>query len=232
MLSWLDVLGEGGAHASDWVKEAERIWNKRRKDKGQSFTDRLDYNHLLTDQELRAKFVVLYNRSGTNLVAACLTASECQNVGRLAINGFIADNATYRYYADSEDHALYLVGVLNSPIVNEAIKPYQSQGLMGERDIHRRPFEVCPIPLFDPQDPSHQAIVKIAREARKRMLRWRLKIGGNAAQAREAARKIVQTEIQRLDELASDLINGQALALRSSRKGQSIAPSLFGKAHD
>jgi hypothetical protein len=43
-------------------------------------------------------------------------------------------------------------------IVNEAIKPFQPQGLMGERDIHRRPFEVCNIPLFDAANELHLKI--------------------------------------------------------------------------
>jgi hypothetical protein len=230
MLLQEDILAEGAPFASDWVKRSESIWDKRRKDKEQSALDRLDYNSLLSSQNRKAKFTVLYNRSGTNLVAALLTASECKKAKQLSVNGFIADNVTYRYYADSEDHALYLVGVLNSTIVNEAIKPYQSQGLMGERDIHRRPFEVCSIPLFDPPNALHQKIVQVARDAREKMLKWKSKIEGNAAQAREAARNIVRPEIEQLDELVADLLKGQALASRSSRKGQSGNPTLFGGA--
>jgi hypothetical protein len=41
-------------------------------------------------------------------------------------------------------------GVLNSSVVNKAIKPYQTEGVFhAKRDIHKRPFEVCPIPLCD-----------------------------------------------------------------------------------
>lgn len=229
-LTYLDVLAEGAPYASDWVKRSESIWEKRRKDKEQSALDRLDYNRLLSSQDPNAKFTVLYNRAGTNLVAASLTASEYKKVKDLSVRGFIADNVTYRYYADTEDHALYLVGVLNSTIVNEAIKPYQTQGLMGERDIHRRPFEVCSIPLFDPQNLLHQKIVKVAREAREKMLKWKSKIEGNAAQAREAARHIVRPEIEQLDDLVAELLKGQAFASRSSQKGHSGNPTLFGRA--
>jgi hypothetical protein len=76
--------------------------------------------------------------------------------------GFIADNVTYRYYAKSEQEANYLVGVLNTPIVNEAIKPFQPPGLMGERDIHRRPFEACDIPLFDSKNELHRQIAEVS----------------------------------------------------------------------
>jgi hypothetical protein len=135
---------------------------------------------------------------------------------------------TYRYYADTEDHALYLVGVLNSNIVNQAIKPYQSQGLMGERDIHRRPFEVCPIPYFDAHNALHRKIVAEARRGREKMLIWRAKIEGNAAQAREAARHIVRAEIERLDQLVTELLNGHEwVAALSSQKKLSGNPTLF-----
>lgn len=231
MLKHEDILAEGAPFASDWVKRSGSIWNKRRKGKEQSAFDRLNYNSLLSDQEPKAKFTVLYNKSGTNLVAAYLAESESKRVKNLSVSAFIADHVTYRYYAGTEAHALYLVGVLNSTIVNEAIKPYQSQGLMGERDIHRRPFEVCPIPLFDPQNVLHQKIVKVAREAREKMLKWKSKIEGNAAQAREAARKIVRPEIQELDQLVADLLNGHALLTASSRKILPTTPTLFGTPH-
>ena len=106
-----------------------------------SFCKRLDYNRLLTSQNLKAEFVVVFNAAGTNLVAAIVSRDEAKAIGKLSILGFIAEHKTYRYYAESEQEAHYLVGVLNSPFVNEAIKPYQTQGLMGKRDIERRPLK-------------------------------------------------------------------------------------------
>ena len=210
------------------MKEVERIWEKKKKKGQPTIYECLNYNQKLTNQHRGEAFIVLYNKSGTNLVAAFLTPSESKKIGELTVSGFVADNVTYRYYADTEDHALYLVGVLNSTIVNEAIKPYQSQGLMGERDIHRRPFEVCSIPLFDPQNTLHQKIVQVARDAREKMLKWKSKIEGNAAQAREAARQIVRPEIKQLDELVRELLKGQVLASRSSRSVSPPNPGLFG----
>ncbi len=209
MLQHEEILAEGAPYASDWVKESERIWEKRKKRGQPTIQEYLNYNQKLTDQNVKEPFVVLYNKSGTNLVAAFLTRSETKRIGDLNVTGFVADHVTYRYYADTEEHALYLVGVLNCEVVNEAIKPYQPQGLLGERDIHRRPFEVCPIPLFNRRDALHQDIVVVAREAREKMLKWRSKIGGNAAQAREAARKIIQPQLEELNELVRQLLGEQ-----------------------
>jgi hypothetical protein len=227
LLGHEEILAEGAVGASDWVEKAERIWEGGRKTAAQSLSQRLNYDGLLAKQNPQAVFVVLYNKSGTNLAAAYLTPQEHKQIGELQLQGFVADHVTYRYYADSEEHALYLVGVLNSAIVNEAIKPYQSQGLHGERDIHRRPFEVCPIPLFDPKRKLHRQIVEVAREARKKMLEWRSKIGGNAAQARQAARKVVQAELDRLDPLVAELLNGRELVAQikqESAKAQMLLP--------
>jgi len=227
LLSHDEVLAEGAPFASDWIEKADRTWVQGRKAGAQTLAERINYDGLLTKQNPQAEFIVLYNRSGTNIAAAYLSSAESKSIDRLAIQGFVADFATYRYYADSEDHALYLVGVLNSAIVNDAIKPWQTQGQQGERDITRRPFEVFPIPLFDPKRKLHRQIVEVARQARGEMLKWRSKIGGKAAQAREAARKIVQGELDQLDPLVAELLNGHELVaqIKQSAKAQMILPT-------
>jgi type I restriction-modification system DNA methylase subunit len=222
-----DILAEGAPFASDWMKDAETIWEKRKKDDQPELYEYVNYDQKITNQKPSEKFLVLYNKSGTNIAAAYLTSAERQKVGQVAIRGFVADHVTYRYYANTEEHALYLVGILNSPVVNEAIKPYQSQGLQGERDIHRRPFEVCPIPPFDAKDPLHQDIVSASREARKKMLRWSLRIVGNTAQARQAARKIVQPELNILDELVRSLLKKNDFSEEEIKDETTQTPSLF-----
>ncbi|OFV94127.1 MAG: hypothetical protein A3H28_17545 [Acidobacteria bacterium RIFCSPLOWO2_02_FULL_61_28] len=227
MLNHLDILAEGASFASDWVKEAEKIWESRKKKEQPNVYDYLNYDQKIANQNPRAKFVVLYNKSGTNIAAAYLTPSEFKRIGKISVQGFVADHVAYRYYADSEAHALYLVGVLNSHIVNEAIKPYQPKGLQGERDIHRRPFEVCPIPLFDPKNRLHQQIARVAAKARKEVLRWKDKIEGKAGQAREAARKLVQPELSELNELVVKLLDGHRFLLTSSTQKPRRSGNLF-----
>jgi len=227
MLNHLDILGEGAVFTHDWVKNAENIWSQKKKKGQPNLEEYLNYDQKITNQNPQAKFIVLYNRSGTNIAAAYLSSAECKTIDRLAIQGFVADFATYRYYADTEEHALYLVGVLNSSIVNEAIKPWQTQGQQGARDITRRPFEVCPIPLFDPKKKLHRQIVEVSREAREKMLKWRSTIGGRAAQAREAGRRVVQVELEQLDPLIAELLNGHELVaqIKQSAKAQMILPT-------
>jgi hypothetical protein len=50
--------------------------------------------------------------------------------------------------------------------VNHAIKPFQSVGLQGERDIHKKLLEL-PIPSYDRKDELHAQLVALAAEAER-----------------------------------------------------------------
>jgi SAM-dependent methyltransferase len=227
MLKHLDILGQGALEACSWVKKAEEIWEKRKKRSQPSLQEYLDWQQKLTRQRINARGVVLYNRSGTNLVAALIQRVRSPRIGQAPVSGFIADNAAYRYYPASLDEGHYLVGVLNSDTVNQAIKPYQTQGLWGERDIHRRPFEVCPIPRFDPENPLHRQIAKTAQEAERQLKRWLSGIQGTAARARAAARQIVKPQLVRLDDLVQELLGNAEPAPSKTKKHGNPGPMDF-----
>lgn len=209
ILSATALLDEGHEHAHDWFRQTEKLWEERRKGNSMTLQETLDFNGKLTSQKFRAKFVVLYNKSGTNLSAAMLTPKETKRIGGIAIKGFVADNVCYRYSAATEEEAAFLVGILNSSAVNEAIKPYQPEGLMGERDIHRRPFEACAIPLFDAKNKLHRDIAKVAGEARAELLKIVPKMQTPVATARADARRIVAGKIKKLDELVIKLLDAK-----------------------
>jgi methylase of polypeptide subunit release factors len=210
MIDSATALGEQFQHAHDWFSRAENTWRSGRRDQNYEFADWLNYHNKLTAQSLSQAFVVLTNKSGTNLCAAMLAPNEAKKVGRLPIRGFIAENVTYRYYAKSEGEAHYLVGILNTSIVNEAIKPFQPQGLLGERDIHRRPFEVCHIPLFDSKESLHLKIAELSCQCREELLPFVPKMQTPVATARADARRIVQGKLNTLDELVRKLIGNPA----------------------
>lgn len=52
-----------------------------------------------------------------------------------------------------------------------------------------------------------------------KMLEWRSSIGGNAAQARQAGRKVVQAELDQLDPLVADLLNGYEIIAKIKQDG-------------
>ena len=206
MLNHEDLLSRGFEHTSDWVKRAETIWKKRSKDENMNAQKRLNFQQLLVSQNPREPHVVLYNRSGTNISCAYLPSSE-RKIGDLHLSGFIADSVTHRIYCRSKLEANYLVGVLNSNIVNDAIKPYQTEGVYhGKRDIYRRPFEVCPIPEFDEGNPTHTDIAKLASDAKHTIQKWPEKCDGKLSKVREDARELVKDEIEQIDARVRQLL--------------------------
>src|SRR6266851_4208514 len=116
-----EILAEGFEAASDWVKHAEETFQKKIKDKDMTAQDRLDYQGLVVLQHPAVAYTVLYNKSGTNISAAYLRHEDTKCYRDLEVSGFVAESVTYRIYTDTEDEALYLIGVLNSAVVNEAI---------------------------------------------------------------------------------------------------------------
>ena len=209
MINAAEALSQGAKHAYDWFSQTEEIWEKKRKAEDYTLPGWLNYHNKITEQDPDADFIVIYNQSGTNIAASLVTKNEFERIGELPIRGYVIDSKTYYHYPKSEEEGHYLVGILNTRFVNEAIKPLQPQGLMGERDIHRRPFEACDIPLFDPGNKLHQQIAKVSAEARAELVPIVPKMQLPVAGARAAARDLVAGKLNRLNELAAKLLNGQ-----------------------
>jgi len=121
----------------------------------------------LSTQSSKAKYRVVYLRSATYL-AACVVNNTPLEVstqsGPVKINGIIIDSTLYRYDTDNEDEAYYLVSVFNSSVLDELIKPVQSKGQFGPRDIHKKPLEF-PIPRYDPGNSIHRGLSELGKKA-------------------------------------------------------------------
>jgi hypothetical protein len=220
------LLREGKEHAAQWVHETEKLWEKESTNEKMSIYRRLDYNGLLTMQNLNAKWVVLYNTSGTNLTAALLEPTD--ELHSINVNGFIADHKTYYFYPGSKEEGDYLCSMLNSKVVNDRIKAYQPQGLYGPRDIHRRPFEICPIPLFDGKDPQHVKLAELGRECRKLLKGLVPKMDGRLGTMRKDARRVIANQLSQIDRIVTELLkkHGQDKS-PTLKKHKDTNPTLF-----
>lgn len=162
----------GYKYLAKWLEEAERIWNKVRGAKKEKLTlyERLDYQRLFTRQSPKAKYRVVYLRSATYL-AACIVENKALEIKQgnqsVRLNGMLVDATLYRYDTDNEDEALYLVAIFNSSILDELIKPVQSRGQFGPRDIHKKPLEF-PIPKYDPSNELHRKLAELGKRASER----------------------------------------------------------------
>jgi len=133
----------------------------------------------------------------------------------------VVESVTYYYYPKSISEGHYLIAILNSEIVNQAIKEFQPQGLYGERHIHRRPFEICNIPRFDQKNELHTKISLLGATCEKEIRPYINSLSGSLGNIRMAVRKILSTHLGQIDKLVRKLLEegGQdpAELLRATR---------------
>ena len=101
-------------------------------------------------------WLVLSNAGGSNPCAAYLSLEA---VDRARI---IIDQTLYWYLAESEEEAIYIVGLLNSRAMAEAIADFQPEGGFGKRHIHTLPYKI--IPKFNGEEAAHSDVVVKTRE--------------------------------------------------------------------
>lgn len=188
---------KGQFRSLDWFKAAAHTWNSLKKTTtNMSLVERLNYQNLLLGQTVHGAIKVLYNASGTHISAFVVDTTQVKSftVHGRSTQGFIADDKTYVCETQSPNEAHYLCALLNAPVVDKAIKAYQTRGIYkGERDIHRTPFEACAIPPFAANNADHMALAQLSQEAHEVI--ELLKVGGGLSgsvykirvQAREAA---------------------------------------------
>ena len=75
----------------------------------------------------------------------------------------VIDHKLYWGAASSEDEALYLCAILNSPKVTALVRPLMSYG-KDERDIDMAVWRL-PIPLYDPDNDQHRRLADLGRRA-------------------------------------------------------------------
>jgi hypothetical protein len=221
------LLSEGKLHAAKWLQDVEKIWEERRSSEGRSLLQRLNYNDTLTNQNPKKQLIVLYNTSGTNLTAALFTPMK-EREG-FKISGFIADAKTYYYYPKNLEEGDYLCAMLNSDIVNKLIKAYQPEGLYGERDIHRRPFEVCPIPDFNQEDHEHMRLVELGKECRQLMEGKSSQINGRLGMVRLMVKSLLAAQLSEINKIVIDIFQsqGQTMLSLDFKKKKVAQPRLF-----
>jgi len=207
---------KGFPGAGEWFATCEEIWARNKtgrcQEQGITLYQRINYWNKVTQQNPSAKWRVFYNSSGTHLAACVLNGSGQHEAisGELPI---LADSNTYYYEVDEETEANYLAAVLNSRLVNKAIKPFQNRGLFGERDIGSRPLEL-PIPRFDPKNKTHARLAELGKICAERVRAFMPELlekhPGSSANAagrrRTAVREHLAKEFAEIDRLVKKLL--------------------------
>lgn len=193
----------------NWFRKLFDTWEQHKKSTvSESFSEWVNYRSKLTRQNVRDRYRVIYNSSGTHIASCVLDIdSDELRVYRRRVQGVVIDSTCYHYTAPTESEAHYLCALLNSPFVNEAKMEYQSQGLWGHRDIHRTPFEACVIPLFDETDADHIELAQLSQAAHAKIAENKLMeenrlLNGGSGRARGRARELVAAEIDAINKIA------------------------------
>jgi methylase of polypeptide subunit release factors len=204
----------GFLHLAQWLERAETEWKKRRGAKAErmSIYERLDRVHGLTRQNPQARYRVIYNTSGTFLTAASVENEPIEfeiNGQQIVARGFVADTKTYFCEPDNNHEAFYLAAVLNAPVIDQLIKPMQSRGLWGPRDIHKKVLEL-PIPKFNPENASHCRLAELGEACSAKVKGW-LAGGGagdikNIGKLRSMVREMLADELQEIDEQVRQIL--------------------------
>ena len=79
-------------------------------------------------------------------------------------SGALVDHLLYWIPCRTIDEANYLLAVINSDALQEAVRPLMSKGQFGARDLHKHLWKL-PIPRFDPAQELHVTIAEAGATA-------------------------------------------------------------------
>lgn len=198
------MQAEGYREFAKWMSSAEKLWNMKRADKADKQTayERLAYQGGLSAQNLSYRFLMLYNAEGTNVSAALFD--------RIAHPlPLVVEHTVYWAALANEDEGNYLSAILNSEVVNLAIKPFQAIGLLGERHIQKKLLEL-PIPTFDHEDAKHLELSELGTNARSKtamaIKSSGFPAGSSLAKQRAFIRAHLESDIAKIDKLVAKLL--------------------------
>ncbi|MBI2968036.1 MAG: SAM-dependent DNA methyltransferase [Bacteroidetes bacterium] len=161
-----ELRSEGYLHASKWFKNAERIWDlqKTAKSKNMSSNDRLDFQRGLTEQHINAPYLVIYNSSAKNANATVVKRKDFDLE-------FIVESKGYSFVTNSSNEAYYLTAILNATSPNLLMKDFQTKGLFGARDVHKKILDMY-YPKFDKENETHLRLAKLSKEAHDKTAKY------------------------------------------------------------
>ena len=69
-------------------------------------------------------------------------------------------------YTQDQDEAFYLTAILNSTTPNMMMKDFQSKGLFGARDVHKKILDIY-YPIYNSNDETHIQLSELSKKAHK-----------------------------------------------------------------
>jgi hypothetical protein len=213
LLEVKDLKAKGFEDTADWFAKVQSLWEEKSSAKSRQnfprFISSIDYQGLLSSQNPRKKYLLIYAGSGSNVASCVIDRNDIPpfKLGPQLLKPalFVVDKTAWYIETDSLEEAHYLCAVLNSDVVNDTIKPLQTRGLFGERHIHRRPF-LLPIPRFDEKNQVHLNLSSLSRQCHTKLTSASFD-GINSGRARAEARHAVDDEIQSINKMVKSFLS-------------------------
>ena len=202
-----ELLEMGFSDASDWFAKAEKIWRERRTDKNRNISakDYLNWQNKLTDQDLNAPYLVLYNSSAKDANATIVKREDIDFE-------FFVDYTTYRYNLHNLEEAYYLTAIFNSTIPNKLMKDFQARGLFGARHVSKKILDIY-YPRFEKTDELHKKLAALSETAHIKAKEFLRQTAPSAdlsphelGRIRLDIKKFLSVEMSQIDELVQTLI--------------------------
>ena len=136
-----------------------RLWeNNKALANNLNLLGQLDYMHKLSSQ------LEWQQDEGDRPVRVVYTKSGEPTAALLQDSGALVDHLLYWIPCRTIDEANYLLAVINSDALQEAVRPLMSKGQFGARDLHKHLWKL-PIPRFDPAQELHVTIAEAGATA-------------------------------------------------------------------
>ncbi len=163
------LLENGNIKAARWFSNKENIWKILSTEKNRKISSEkyLNWQNKLTNQNLNANFLVLYTASAKDANAVVVDRKKLSEEFDYLNLEFIVESKTYVWYSNDRNEALYLVALLNSSFLNIKMKDFQTRGLFGARDVHKKILDIW-FPRFDPGNEIHIQLAEISQRAHEK----------------------------------------------------------------
>jgi type I restriction-modification system DNA methylase subunit len=207
--SAVELLRQGYLHANDWIRKGEHIWAVKRtaKNKKVSLQEYLNWQNKLTSQDLNIPYLVLYNSSAKDANATIVKRKDIDLE-------FFVESKAYSFTTENLNEAYYVSAFLNSGVPNLLMKDFQTRGLFGARDIHKRILDIY-FPEYDERQEKHNRLAELGKMAHEKTVKFLKKnppkeelTPMRLGRLRVEIKKNLEEEMEEIDKIVKELIGG------------------------
>jgi hypothetical protein len=204
---------------AEWLEKAQQEWQVRRGAKAERMNiyDRLDRFHGLTRQNPQAPYRVIYPDINRIMLATvvhtdkpiCLRIEEQE----IRVSGYVTDCKNYSYETNDEEEAYFICSILNSSVVDRLLLPFRRKEQVGHPDVHKKIFDVVPIPQFDPSQPEHRRLAELGKACSEQVAAW-LAAGGpgktqSIGRLRGMVREMLKKELAEINDCTTQILGAE-----------------------